>query len=69
MLLGIPSKILLSLFSVWLRILITENLNAIETNAITAKKFNGLGELSGIIKDLIHEEPYKINWDEVFCYI
>lgn len=40
---------------------VTENLNAIETNAITAKKFNGLGELSGIIKDLIHEEPYKIN--------
>lgn len=40
---------------------ITSNLNKIEEGAITAIKFNGLGELSGIIKDLISEEPYKIS--------
>jgi CRISPR-associated autoregulator DevR family len=40
---------------------ITSNLNEIESGAITAKKFNGLGELSGIIKDLMKEEPYKMS--------
>lgn len=40
---------------------ITENLNAIESGAITAKPFNGMGELTGIIKDLIQEEPYKMS--------
>lgn len=40
---------------------ITTNLNAIEKDAITAKKFNGLGELSGIIKDLMNEKPYKLS--------
>ncbi|WP_461639223.1 DevR family CRISPR-associated autoregulator [Labilibaculum euxinus] len=40
---------------------ITENLNAIEPESITTQKFNGLGDLSGIIKELIVEEPYKMN--------
>lgn len=40
---------------------ITSNLNEIEHGAITAKQFNGLGELSGIIKDLMKEEPYKLS--------
>lgn len=40
---------------------ITSNLNKIEAGAITAKKFNGLGELSEILKDLMQEEPYKIS--------
>ena len=39
---------------------ITANLNEIEPGAITAVKFNGLGELSGIIKDLMKNEPYKL---------
>ncbi len=39
---------------------IAENLNAIESDAVTTEKFNGLGELSGIIKELIDEEPYKM---------
>ncbi|NCB43305.1 MAG: DevR family CRISPR-associated autoregulator [Clostridia bacterium] len=39
---------------------ITSNLNEIDSGAITALKFNGLGELSGIIKDLVSFEPYKI---------
>lgn len=39
---------------------ITSNLNKIEAGAITATKFNGLGDLSGIIKKLIEEEPYKL---------
>lgn len=39
---------------------ITSNLNEIESEAITARKFNGLGDLSGIIKKLIAEEPYKL---------
>jgi len=41
--------------------MITSNLNAIEPSAITAIEFNGLGELSGIIKDLIAEQPYKLS--------
>jgi len=40
---------------------ITANLNEIESGAITALKFNGLGELSGILKNLIAEEPYKMS--------
>jgi CRISPR-associated protein Cst2 len=40
---------------------ITENLNSIETDSIEIKEFEGLGELSGIIADLINNEPYKIN--------
>ena len=40
---------------------ITSNLNGIEAGAITAIQFNGLGELSGIIKNLMAEEPYKIS--------
>lgn len=40
---------------------IVSNLNKIEEDAITAKKFNGLGELSEILKDLMQEEPYKIS--------
>ncbi len=40
---------------------ITTNLNDIETGAITLLKFNGLGELSGIFKNLISEEPYKMS--------
>lgn len=39
---------------------ITENLNAIESDTVTTRFFNGLGELSGIIKELIDEEPYKM---------
>lgn len=41
--------------------MITTNLNKIEPGAITAIEFNGLGELSGIIKNLIVEQPYKLN--------
>jgi len=40
---------------------ITANLNEIEQGAITTKKFNGLGELTEIIKNLIAEEPYKLS--------
>jgi CRISPR-associated protein Cst2 len=40
---------------------ITSNLNDIEPGAVTAIKFNGLGELSGIIKNLMAEEPYKLS--------
>ncbi len=40
---------------------ITSNLNDIETGSITALGFNGLGELSEIIKNLIVEEPYKLS--------
>lgn len=39
---------------------IVVNLNQIESGAITSVKFNGLGDLSGIIKDLMLEEPYEI---------
>lgn len=41
--------------------MITSNLNEIEPGAITAIEFNGLGELSGIIKDLLVEQPYKLS--------
>lgn len=41
--------------------MITSNLNRIEPGAITAIEFNGLGELSGIIKDLLAEQPYKLS--------
>lgn len=40
---------------------ITSNLNEIEPGAITAINFRGLGELSGIIKNLMSEEPYKLS--------
>jgi len=40
---------------------ITTNLNLIEKDSITAKPFNGFGELTVIFKDLIQEEPYKIS--------
>ncbi len=40
---------------------IKSNLNEIEPSAITAKGFNGLGELSGFIKELMKEEPYKLS--------
>lgn len=40
---------------------IKDNINLIEPNSITAKPFNGLGELTGIIKDLIQETPYKLS--------
>ena len=40
---------------------IRDNLNSIEADSITVKPFNGLGDLSGIIKDLIDEEPYKLS--------
>jgi CRISPR-associated protein Cst2 len=39
---------------------ITKNLNLIEPKSTTIKEFNGLGELSGIIKELINEKPYKM---------
>ncbi|MBB3186021.1 DevR family CRISPR-associated autoregulator [Microbacter margulisiae] len=40
---------------------ITKNLNLIEKDSITEKSFNGLGELSAIIKDLLEQEPYKLS--------
>lgn len=40
---------------------IKKNLNLIEPNSITTKTFNGFGDLSEIIKDLIQEEPYKLS--------
>lgn len=40
---------------------VISNLNEIEPGSVTAIKFNGLGELSGIIKNLISEEPYKLS--------
>ena len=39
---------------------VSENLNKIESEAITTKPFNGLGELSEIFVGLINSEPYKI---------
>jgi CRISPR-associated protein Cst2 len=41
--------------------MITTSLNEIEPGAIKAVEFNGLGEFSGIIKDLIAEQPYKLS--------
>lgn len=40
---------------------IANNLNRIEDGAISLYKFNGLGDLSGIMADLIEYEPYKIS--------
>lgn len=40
---------------------ISDNLNTIEDNSITINNFSGLGEFSGIIKNLISEKPYKIS--------
>ena len=40
---------------------IKNNLNGIEKDSIDLKPFNGLGKLSEIIKDLLNEEPYKLN--------
>ena len=39
---------------------IATNLNRIEANSIEIQKFNGLGELSKILVDLMNYEPYKI---------
>lgn len=39
---------------------IAENLNKIETASIEIKEFNGLGEFSTILTDLMDAEPYKI---------
>ncbi len=35
-------------------------LNSIEKNSITAKRFNGIGELTGLLVDLMDCVPYKI---------
>lgn len=40
---------------------IKSNLNLIEPDSITTKPFNGLGDLSEIIKNLIAEKPYKLS--------
>lgn len=39
---------------------IAKNINRIEPDAITLHEFNGLGDLSEILADLIEYEPYKI---------
>ena len=39
---------------------ITENLIKIEADSIELKPFNGLGDLSKIIAELMEDEPYKI---------
>lgn len=39
---------------------IKENLNRIKPDSIELKPFNGLGDLSKIIAELMEEEPYKI---------
>lgn len=39
---------------------IKNNLNEIENDSITVKQFDGFGQLTGIFKDLIKEEPYTI---------
>lgn len=39
---------------------IADNINKIEKGAIEVKPFNGLGELSEILSELINSEPYKI---------
>ena len=39
---------------------ITNNINSIECDAIEIKPFSGLGELSGIIAELMTKQPYKI---------
>lgn len=40
---------------------IKNNLNEIESNSITTMPFDGLGQLTGIIKDLIVQAPYKLS--------
>lgn len=40
---------------------IAENINRIEQDAISILEFNGLGDLSKILADLIEYEPYKIS--------
>jgi len=40
---------------------IAENLNSIEADSIEIKDFAGLGELSGIIAELMNNEPYEID--------
>jgi len=40
---------------------ITESINKIEDSAISVKTFNGLGDLSDILTDLMDYEPYKIS--------
>ncbi len=40
--------------------IIAHNLNQIEANSIEIKKFNGLGSLSGIMKDLLDYIPYEL---------
>ncbi|MFW5871761.1 MAG: DevR family CRISPR-associated autoregulator [bacterium] len=40
---------------------IAESINKIEDNAISVKAFNGLGDLSEILTDLMDYEPYKIS--------
>lgn len=40
---------------------IANNLNSIENDSIEIKRFEGLGGLSGIIAELMKNEPYKIN--------
>jgi CRISPR-associated protein Cst2 len=39
---------------------ITGNLNKIEADSIELKSFNGLGDLSKVIVELMEYEPYKI---------
>ncbi|MDD2205680.1 MAG: hypothetical protein PHY65_10275, partial [Bacteroidales bacterium] len=39
---------------------ITKNLNIIEADSIELKPFNGLGNLSKVIAELMENEPYKI---------
>ncbi|WP_020530989.1 DevR family CRISPR-associated autoregulator [Flexithrix dorotheae] len=43
---------------------ITENINKIENGAISLKPFNGLGELSGVLAELIQYTPYEIPTSE-----
>ena len=40
---------------------VAESINKIEGNAISARKFNGLGDLSEILADLMNYEPYQIS--------
>jgi len=40
---------------------IADSINRIENNAITIQNFEGLGQLSEILVDLMNCEPYKIN--------
>lgn len=40
---------------------IAENINRIEQDAISVEDFNGLGDLSKILADLIDYEPYQIS--------